>query len=746
MELQSLNGALTAVNAQLQETLDRQRTTANDLQNVLYSTDVATLFLDRRLHIRFSTPATRALFGVLPGDVGRPLSDLSLLGADKALPEDAEAVLKTLKPIDREIQTHAGAWFVRRMSPYRTDDNLVEGVVITFTDISERKRAAQGWEEARQQAERANIAKSRFLAAASHDLRQPLQTLALLHGLLAKEVVSEQSQTLVARLDETLGAMSGMLNTLLDINQIEAGAVNIDLVDFSLNELFDRLNSEFGYHARAQGLVLRTVPCAALVHSDPHLLEQMLRNLLSNALKYTPHGRILIGCRHREDRIAVEIWDTGIGVPAGELQAIFGEYHQLNNDARERSHGLGLGLSIVQRLANLLGHKIEVRSELGKGSVFGIELPRATSDADESPAERPDVGHDGALGRVGDILVIEDDPEVRDLLALLLAAEGHHVSTAFDGVDALAKAAGGALRPDVILADYNLPRGLDGLQTALKLRDLLRRPVPVVILTGDISTETLRRITGYDCQRFNKPINAKALVEVIQALLPEPRDGGSTPPAPESAQAPVVFVVDDDDGVRAAIRSVLEDDGRTVQTYATGEAFLEAYRPGRPGCMLVDAYMPGMDGLELLRRLTDSGRRLPAIMITGRSDVSMAVRAMKAGAVDFIEKPIGRGELLASIDRALELGRDTGKLTAWRQTAAKRLAGLTQRQQQIMTLVLDGQPSKNIAADLSISQRTVENHRASIMKRSGCTSLPALARLALAAADVGPETKASARA
>lgn len=745
-ELQSLNEELTALNGQLQETLDRQRTTANDLQNVLYSTDVATLFLDRHLHIRFSTPATKALFGVLPGDVGRPLSDLSLFGADKALPDDAEAVLRTLQPIDREIDTQAGAWFIRRISPYRTHENVVEGVVITFTDISERKRAAQGWEEAKQQAERATIAKSRFLAAASHDLRQPLQTLALLHGLLAKVVVGDKSQTLVARLEDTLAAMSGMLNTLLDINQIEAGAVNIDVIAFPLNDLLDRLNAEFGYHAQAKGLVLRTVPCAALVQSDPRLLEQMLRNLLSNALKYTPRGRILLGCRRRGDKIVVEVWDTGIGIPDFELQAIFGEYHQLNNDARERSGGLGLGLSIVQRLADLLGHRVEVRSQLGKGSAFGVELPLATSRADTPPTERPAPSHDAAPGRIGDILVIEDDPEVRDLLEQLLSSEGHHVSTAIDGVDALSRAAGGALRPDVVLADYNLPRGLDGLQTALKLRDLLHRPVPVVILTGDISTEALRRITGYDCLRFNKPINATALVEVIQALLPEPNDGGPAPaplPASESALSPIVFVVDDDDGVREAIRSVLEDDGRAVETFATSEAFLEAYRPGRPASILIDAYMPGMDGLALLQHLTDSGRGPSAIMITGRSDVSMAVRAMKAGAVDFIEKPIGRGELLASVDRALELGRDAGKLTAWRESAAKRLVGLTQRQRQIMTLVLAGQPNKNIAADLSISQRTVENHRASIMRRSGCDSLPALARLALAAAEAEGSAQAA---
>ena len=168
--------------------------------------------------------------------------------------------------------------------------------------------------------------------------------------------------------------------------------------------------------------------------------------------------------------------------------------------------------------------------------------------------------------------------------------------------------------------------------------------------------------------------------------------------------------------------------------YASSEAFLDAYRPGRDACLLVDAYLPGMSGLELLERLDDAGHRLPTIMITGNSDVPMAIRAMKAGAFDFIEKPVGGGELLASVRRALEQSRDAGKLSAWREEATNHIAGLTPRQRQIMELVLAGQPSKNIAADLGISQRTVENHRASVMKRTGCKSLPALARLAVAAA------------
>jgi two-component system CheB/CheR fusion protein len=183
-------------------------------------------------------------------------------------------------------------------------------------------------------------------------------------------------------------------------------------------------------------------------------------------------------------------------------------------------------------------------------------------------------------------------------------------------------------------------------------------------------------------------------------------------------------VADDDSHVREGIRDLLKTEGRTVEDFDTCESFLEAYRPGREACLLVDAYLPGMTGLELLRRLQARGDRLPAIMITGNDDVPMAVQAMRAGASDFIEKPVGRDELLASVDRALLQARDATRLSAWRKDASERVANLTPRQHEIMELVLTGHPSKNIAADLHLSQRTVDNHRASIMKKIGEKSLP----------------------
>ncbi|HEY5213336.1 MAG TPA: chemotaxis protein CheB, partial [Acidobacteriaceae bacterium] len=274
-ELQSLNEELTALNGQLQETLERQRTTSNDLQNVLYSTDVATLFLDTDLKIRFFTPATRFLFSVIPSDVGRPLADLKSLAADGELLPDARMVLHSLAPIEREIGAQSGAWYMRRILPYRTQGNGVEGVVITFGDITERRRAADALEGAKREAQFANAAKSRFLAAASHDLRQPLQALTLMRGVLEKKIreqKTEEALVLVARLNETAAAISGMLNTLLDINQLEAGTVQPEVVSFPIDGLLDQLKGEFTYHAHSQRLTLRTVPCSLSIYSDPRLL------------------------------------------------------------------------------------------------------------------------------------------------------------------------------------------------------------------------------------------------------------------------------------------------------------------------------------------------------------------------------------------------------------------------------------------------------------------------------------------
>ena len=294
--------------------------------------------------------------------------------------------------------------------------------------MTERRRTADALTAAKRQAELATIAKSRFLAAASHDLRQPLQTLALLQGLLAKKVTGDKAQDLVGRIDEALGAMTGMLNTLLDINQIEVGAVKAEIADIPVNELFDRLRDELTYHAQAAGLALRVMPCALIIRSDPRLLEQMIRNLLSNALKYTQRGKVLVGCRRRGEKLRIEIWDTGVGIPD---VGVAGDLRRIPSVGQRRPPAQPWpGAGAVHRQEpwrTAWPPRSRVRSLHGKGSVFSIEVPLSPSGAASAPDHRPSEAADAptqTTPRTGSILIIEDDPEVREHLELFVTRRG----------------------------------------------------------------------------------------------------------------------------------------------------------------------------------------------------------------------------------------------------------------------------------------------------------------------------------
>ena len=248
---------------------------------------------------------------------------------------------------------------------------------------------------------------------------------------------------LVHRLDETVSTMSSMLDKLLDINQLEAGIVRPAIVDFPIKRLLEEMRTEFTYHTATNGLDWRVVPSSLTVRSDPRLLEQIIRNLLSNAVKYTTEGKLLLGCRRRGDKLRIEVWDTGPGIPELELQAIFEEFHQLDNPARERSKGLGLGLAIVQRLADLLGHKIDVRSRLGNGLGLHHRGAAWATRGWQTCRLRARRRRRTSTPSRGTILIVEDDPAVLEMLQLLFDDEGHRTLVAADGHKALELAAQG---------------------------------------------------------------------------------------------------------------------------------------------------------------------------------------------------------------------------------------------------------------------------------------------------------------
>jgi two-component system, chemotaxis family, CheB/CheR fusion protein len=706
----------------------------------------ALIVLDAKLHVIFANRAFYRAFNVISEEtIGQHIADvgdhrldvpalrdfLGLFQAEEVAIEDYEIEIE-LPALGRRV-------LLLSAEKIRGEPEATHEIVVTIDDVTERKRAETTLKSAKWHAERANLSKSRFIAAASHDLRQPLQTLSLVRGILAKKIKDKKDNEalmLVARLNETADALSGMLDALLDINQLEAGSVRPERVDFPINDLLERLRIEFAYHAQAHGLLWHVVPCRLSIWSDPRLLEQMIRNLLSNAVKHTECGKILLGCRRRGDKLRIEVWDTGTGIPRNQLRAIFEEFHQLDNPVREHNRGFGLGLSIVQRLANLLGHSVDVQSRPGKGSVFAVEVPLGG----EQPATLPRRRRSRAVhntGRHAAILVVEDDPSIREMLALLFTSEGHRTVAAADGKQALALART-TIRPDIVVAGHSLPNGMTGLQVIAGVREALGHELPAVILTGDISTDTMREITRRGCVQRNKPIRAEELTHLIQSLLTEPRQRtAQADPLPQAKSKgdvlrPIIFVVDDESSVREAMRGLLEEEGWAVEVYSSGEAFLEAYRAGREGCLVVDARMPRMGGLELLERLKTEGSGPPAIVITGHGDIRLAVRAMKAGAMAFLEKPVQYDELVVNIERALELTRNSAALSSLREAAARRIAGLTSRERQVVEMVVAGNPNKQIAYVLGISQRTIETHRATAMKKIGARTLSELIHLTIA--------------
>jgi len=690
---------------------------------------VGYLTLDREGRIDRANVAALALLRVSPGRLGE--QRLSAVVADDSIAA-LDAFLAGLFGNDGASRCEVAL----RPGDGRSDSGVVllEGRVeasgrsgiVALIDVTERTRAHDGLRRAAEAAKRANVAKSRFLAAASHDLRQPLQALYLITSVMARKTEDNTIRPLLVEMERALGGMSSMLNTLLDINHLDAGIVAYTPVDFAISPLLKRLAQDFAFQAGAANDVLRLVDSTQSVQSDPKLLEQILRNLLTNAFKYTHDGRVLLGCRRQGGHVRIEVWDDGIGIAEDQFDSIFEAFHQVDNPHRLRSRGMGLGLAIVKRQAALLGHPIGVRSRPGKGSLFWIEVPRGgdlTTISESVPSS--DSGAFAPI-RYRTVLVVEDDPSIRAMLEQLFTAEGCTVIRAETGREALAL---GSDPFDLVITDYTLPDGITGLDVLSRLRKE-HASLPAILLTGDIETDTVRRIaTEPDCIHLFKPAKTTDILRAAGAFLA--RSVHHLPPATGEAAASTVHVIDDDPLVCKAMAALLHDDSRDVFFYPNAETFLRTYTPGREGCLIVDAVMPGMGGIALIRHLRGLGDPIPAIVTTGHSDMPMAVAAMKAGAEDFIAKPIDPEEMLAAVGRAFKLGRDVAAENDRRLDAARRIASLTPRETQVLGLMLTGLSNKIIAYKMGISRRTVENHRAAIMSKTGSKSQIDLYRIAL---------------
>lgn len=401
------------------------------------------------------------------------------------------------------------------LSPFQAGDQLLVSAAIR--DVTDRLQAHQALRDAKQQAEQTSRVKTDLLAAASHDLRQPLQA-ARLYLDVARRGPADPG--LLDKIGACLASLSDLLEKLLHVSKLDAGAVIPARRRFPVQNVLDRLEDEFTPLAEARGLELRCVPSRAVVDSDPGLLYQALQNLLSNAIRYTVEGRVLLGCRQDGGTVRIQVWDTGTGIPEDQLGNVFRAFHQVDNPARsqDQAQGAGLGLAVVDRLMRLLGHEVRVRSQLGRGSVFEILVPRGgearARQAEVGAARRP------AAPPAAVLAVVEDEPRVLEGLRLLLEASGHEVIAAADQDGVLASLRTVGRVPDAVISDYRLGNGRTGVEVLEAIRAEFGPRIPGLILTGDTSLPTLRRIGAEKSFRvLYKPVSAESLARELRHLL-----------------------------------------------------------------------------------------------------------------------------------------------------------------------------------------------------------------------------------
>ena len=652
-ELQSINEELETLNTELRikvEELDRAN---SDLHNLFRSTDIATLFLDSKLHIKNFTPAAVQMFRLIDNDIGRSILDIATRFNDKNLITDLKTVIKNASVKQREVQhSDDQRSFMLRILPYRHLDNVIEGAVITFVDITELKQtqeqlaqmlkreteaklrlvtdtvpaliayvddkeryqlnnkgyeiwhgiareamygktikevqgntnyamakpyidkalngeqatfeatmtfkdgktrrievnyqphineggqiqgffvlihdisdrhyAAQLLREAKEAAEQADKLKTQFLTAASHDLRQPLQTLHMLNGILDKIVVDDKPRQTIAKQSAALKVMDQLLGTLLNISRLDSGGIKPDIKNFKINSILSQIKNNTEQQAAKKNLQLDISPCSYIVRSDPILLQEILQNLVSNAITYTPAGTVSVHCHDNGNELSIDVQDTGIGIEAQEQRAIFDEFYQLDNPSRDHRKGFGLGLAIVDRLARQLDHRISLQSALGEGSRFTVIVPLDHSAHmlnHAPPAQAALMSETQAQTIAAQLLLIDDNPAVIESICEFLTLDGYQITTATHGTEALQKARATTQAFDLIISDYLLPGEDNGFDLIQKLRQQFDATIPAILLTGDTSAEKKKTADAIGCQMLSKPILPNKLTVLIRQLL-----------------------------------------------------------------------------------------------------------------------------------------------------------------------------------------------------------------------------------
>jgi PAS domain S-box-containing protein len=408
------------------------------------------------------------------------------------------------------------------LSPVQMGPVLFVSSVIR--DVTERKKMEQEIIAARQAAERANKANSAFLAAASHDLRQPVQALSLLNGALRRTVKDARALDMIASQENSLAAMTNLLNSLLDISRLDAGAITPELEEFPIQRMIDRLSAEFSRQAHHKGLEFVCEPCEAIVRSDPNLLGEIIQNLVSNAIRYTGKGTVTLRCAELSGHCLLEVEDTGVGIATDQLEAIFQEFHQVKTPGSNKE-GFGLGLAIVRRLADLLQHEVSVESAPGRGSCFSVSLPaiRRKTVVALVDDNRESVEPGEASGLV---VLIEDDLNVAKAWGLLLEAEGYKVAMGASVSEAKAMLLHLTESPALIISDFHLLDGSTGVEAVNTIRTFFGTSVPAFIVSGDTSKIVDDARLLDNCTVMSKPVNTSRLLRAartatLTGLIPD---------------------------------------------------------------------------------------------------------------------------------------------------------------------------------------------------------------------------------
>jgi len=490
-------------------------------RNLLESAPDAMIMIDDQGHIALVNGQALQMFGYERDEIlGLSIESLLPTSIRKTHIAHRSSYLQdpNLRPMGQDLDLTAlrkdGEVFPVEisLSPIETKSGRLVSSVIR--DVTVRRQMEIDIKAAQEAAERANKANSAFLAAASHDLRQPVQALSLLNGALRRTVKDERALQMVVNQDASLTAMTNLLNSLLDISRLDAGAVIPEWEEFPVQRLVDRLSAEFGRQAQSKGLKFSSEPCGAVVRSDPNLLAEVITNLVSNAIRYTDKGEVKMACIERGGHCHLEVSDTGIGIESDQLEEIFREFHQCKSPGASKE-GFGLGLAIVRRLTDLLDHRIDVISDPGKGSRFTVTVP-ITGGGDIDAADvQPDevVPHGQASGL---IVLIEDDVNVADAWGLLLEAEGYRVATAASVKEATAVIKHLDEQPVLLISDFHLLDGSTGVEAVSLIREFYEIEIPAFIVSGDTSKIVKDARLLDNCTLMSKPVDTVRLLAAAQ--------------------------------------------------------------------------------------------------------------------------------------------------------------------------------------------------------------------------------------